>query len=200
MSLKSSPGGQSFNFNTMGLPSASCSRSAFTEKEISCHFWQKMRTGAKIIQWHTLSINQTKQHMTVNRENSLGTHWKWPGSRPRSLAPSRQRWWHSSYSWPGLHPGLQTLYWRHRAATNDLSDVYLSLTPTQAGHRGEEIRQVAVLRSFDPCFMSSNLSCSAPRRFCRRSLRSQNTNCGSYLSLLPALSEDLPVVAVAGIL
>lgn len=33
MSLKSSPGGQSFSFNTIGLPSGSCSRSASQENK-----------------------------------------------------------------------------------------------------------------------------------------------------------------------
>lgn len=49
MSLKSSPGGQSFNFNTMGRPSGSCSRSAF------------MRNT-----WHLLSVLDTSAGMHRN--------------------------------------------------------------------------------------------------------------------------------------
>ena len=39
MSLKSSPGGQSFNFNTMNWPSLSCSRSTFAKKQHTLVTW-----------------------------------------------------------------------------------------------------------------------------------------------------------------
>lgn len=46
MSLKSSPGGQSFSFNTIGLPSGSCSRSVFKETSVSSLLeqWGKNKT------------------------------------------------------------------------------------------------------------------------------------------------------------
>lgn len=75
MSLKSSPGGQSFNFNTMGWPSLSCSRSAFTERHISCISSILQReTGDKHSGMH---INQSIQ--TTNKNNLGKTVWALTG-------------------------------------------------------------------------------------------------------------------------
>lgn len=119
------------------------------------------------------------------KESVWVTHWKWPGSRPRSLAPSHLKWLHSFCSWQDLRPGHQTLYWRHPAATGDPWGVYLFWTPTQAktqGKKKEEKKEGC--QSLDCCYNHDHHS------------KLQR----SYLSLFPAFSENLPVVAVAWIL
>lgn len=90
--------------------------------------------------WHTKSTtSSTERRVWV-------THWKWPGSRPRSLAPSHLKWLHSFCSWPDLRPGHQTLYWRHQAATSDSWGVYLFWTPTQAKQKEREKTGTSVPR------------------------------------------------------
>lgn len=120
MSRKSSPGGQSFNFSTMGWPSLSFSRSILIENTPLLP-WEQMKS------WET-------------RKTRTGTHWRWLGIRPRNLAPSHQKWWHNFYSWPSQHPGLQTPHWRPRDATSWTPAVYVYLTPTQATHKHVQIR------------------------------------------------------------
>lgn len=84
MSLKSSPGGQSFSFNTIGFPSASCSRSAFKQHIIS-HLWhqsendtthQSLLTWLKkkekivwVLTWNDLEAIPEVSHLHI-RDNS----------------------------------------------------------------------------------------------------------------------------------
>lgn len=84
-----------------------------------------------------------------------------------------------------------------------ISVVYVWPTPTQARRKEEEIREMIGERKLKPLFMNTNLSSSAIFH-CMAIPQINATEvisyCASYLSLLPALSEDLPIVAVAGIL
>ena len=126
ISLKSSPGGQSFSFNTMGCSSVPFRRSADTNK------------GPAISQkHHGLNRNQLSE---LKGSTWRVTHWRGSRNRRRSLWPWHRRWWHSFYSWPDLRPDLQTPGWMLQGSTSGLSDAYVSLTPTQAGGEKEKTK------------------------------------------------------------
>lgn len=175
MSLKSSPGGQSFSFNTIGFPSASCSRSAIKQRIIS-HFWHQSENDTA----HQSLFTWFKERVVKKRSfgYSLEMTWK-PSQKSRTftsemIAQFLQLTRSTSWSPNSLLKASGCHKWLLRR---------LSIPETNTGwtqSRGNKREVSAKKNSFHE----------------QHSLMLH----GSYLSLFPAFSEDLPVVAVAWIL
>lgn len=168
MSLKSSPGGQSFSFNTMGLPSGSCSRSAFKEK-VSVAYWNS--TGRTKHQHFLSTLTKQCQKMRhVLTRNDLKAV-----------------------------PEFSHLHVRDDSTVSTIDQVYVLLSKLST--EGLRMPQMRFQPLIYPRHQNrlENKQKRPKSEVCIWTCRSFS-HFGSYLTLLPTLSEDLPVVAVTGIL